>query len=120
MTIRDEKIIELARKGLSARKIKERLCLEITSEQVGRIVRKHLGHATFGNNSIANAINSLRPYVVECLARLGKDPLVCEICLEPQPTPCDIYHTKYEGATIYDLQYVCRSCNLARANIGLR
>jgi 5-methylcytosine-specific restriction endonuclease McrA len=30
-----------------------------------------------------------------------------------------IHHTKYEGATIYDLQIVCQKCNTATRNRGL-
>jgi hypothetical protein len=120
MTERDNQIIELARKGLSARKIRERLNLDITSRAINRIVLKHLGPRPDVSNSHDNQIPIvMMPLIKECLRRLSKDSMTCEICEEPQSKPCEIHHTKYEGATIYDLQYVCKSCNLAFMNRGL-
>jgi hypothetical protein len=87
---------------------------------VQRVARERVGAVSTTNNSALNAISiSMMPYVRECLRRLGKDPYLCEICDESQAKPCQIHHTKYDGATIYDLQYVCPSCNLARVNRGL-
>ena len=120
MTDRDAKILELAKSGLPAAKIKERLNLSITPESIGHIVRKHLGPAPKGGNSRKHKIPwFMRRHVIACMIMLGKDPHTCEICKEIQDTPCDIHHTKYEGATVYDLQFVCRSCNLSWANKGL-
>jgi hypothetical protein len=33
-----------------------------------------------------NQLKQLRPYVVECLRRLGKNPYYCELCLPKLPT----------------------------------
>lgn len=122
MAQRDEQICELTCQGLSARKIRERLKLTITVRSIQRVQRYMYGKTNpFNrNNSTEYQLDiNMRPYVEECLRRLGKDPFLCENCGERQTKKCDIHHTKYEGATIYDLQYVCRSCNLARANVGL-
>lgn len=103
---------------MSAAKIKQRLGLTITVRSIQRVAERHVGKTTGINNSTANQIPlTMRPYVDWCLGQLGKDPNICGICEDI--ARCDIHHTKYEGATIYDLMYVCRSCNLARANKGL-
>lgn len=116
---RDEQIVALAEYGLSAQKIVDKLKLDLSAAQAGRVIKQALGERRSQSRSAEYALENVRPYVVACLERLGKDPLLCESCLEPQTSPCDIHHTKYEGATIYDLMYVCRSCNLARENKGL-
>lgn len=119
MDERDQKIIDLTLKGLCARKIKERLKLDITVRAIQRVVSKNLGHRPPNANSYDYQITGvLRDYVLFCLKRLGKDPYMCEICHEPQVKKCDIHHTKYAGSTIYDLQYVCRTCNLSFINVG--
>ena len=118
-TPRDDQIVKLSQSGLSAMKIRGRLNLEITSRSVQRVIQKRLGKVARTRNRQVYALENLRPIVVECLSRLGKDPFVCDVCEASQPKKCDIHHTKYDGATIYDLQYVCRSCNLARAGQGL-
>lgn len=119
MSQRDDEIVKLSQVGLSARKIQDRLSLHVSRRQVQRVIRKQLGPVVQSRNAETNALEDMKTYVVECLRLLGKDPHVCEICLERQERVCDIHHTKYEGATIYDLQYVCRSCNLARAGQGI-
>ena len=58
---------------------------------------------------------TLRPYIFECFRRLGKDFNKCEQC-GVTGKKLDIHHTKYDGATVYDLQLVCRSCNLSSDN----
>ena len=50
--------------------------------------------------------------------KLGKDPNLCELC--GRVGRMDIHHTKYEGATLYDLIFACRSCNLQTENKGLK
>lgn len=52
-----------------------------------------------------------RDYVEECLRSMGKNFEICEICGDELKKPY-IHHTKYDGATVYDLQIVCCSCNL--------
>jgi hypothetical protein len=48
--------------------------------------------------------------------RLGKDPNLCELC--GRAGKMDIHHTKYEGATLYDLVFACRRCNTKAENKG--
>lgn len=121
MNQRDSRIIALAQSGLSARKIRERLALEVSTRQVQRIVRRELGAIPPNANSFLYSLDAnMRIYVEPLMTEaLGKDPHMCEICGERQQRKCDIHHKKYEGATLYDLQFVCRSCNLAHVNMGL-
>lgn len=53
------------------------------------------------------------------VTELGLDPNTCQFCEVEVPHGCDIHHTKYEGATIFDLRFVCRRCNLQPENMGL-
>lgn len=64
------------------------------------------------------ARSTLRPYIMECFRRMGKDLNKCEQCGSTEKK-LDIHHTKYDGATVYDLQLVCRSCNLSLDNLSL-
>lgn len=116
-----ERIVVLTRHGLAARKIRKYLREPTSLRSINRYATNHLGPPRSGNRS-TQAIwipVSFMPYVHECLSRLGKDRYTCELCLEPVPKGCIVHHTKYEGATIYDLMYICGSCNLARENVGL-
>lgn len=61
------------------------------------------------------AREQLRPYILECFKLMGKDMNTCEQC-GITDIPLDIHHTKYDGATVYDLQLICRSCNLSKRN----
>jgi len=120
MTDRDIQIVELTRSGMSARTIKCKLGLGLTVRSIQRVAENYVGPTSKVANSWANQLPiELRPHIIWCLEQLGLDPHTCAICKERQTKKCDIHHTKYEGATIYDLQYVCRSCNLARVNHGL-
>lgn len=120
MTETESRIVELTTQGLAAPKVRERLSLKITVRSIQRIARKYLGSPPASNNSVLYQIPQyIRPHIVECMRRLGKDPYICEICGEQQVKRCEIHHTKYAGATLYDLQYVCGSCNRARVNMGL-
>lgn len=120
MTERDANIVKLAKSGLPARKIAGRLGVGVTTRQVQRVVRRELGARPQTNNSADNALGNMRDYIEALMIEaLEKDPFFCEICEERQGRKCDIHHRKYEGATLYDLQFVCRSCNLAHANKGL-
>lgn len=121
MNERDARIVELTKSGLPARKVRERMHGTVSVDTVQRIARKYVGKVSSDNPSIEYQIPvTMRPYIDFCMAQLGKDPYLCEICGEPQTKKCDVHHTKYEGATIYDLRYACRSCNCARAGHGLR
>lgn len=120
MNDRDAQIVELAKSGMSARKIGARLKLPIDSRKVNKIIRRELGPVKPGNNSAHNSLYIIRPLIEQLMIdELGKDPFTCEICGESQDDHCEIHHTKYEGATIYDLLFVCRSCNLSHVNKGL-
>lgn len=118
-----ERIIVLTNHGLSAQKIRKHLHNpSLSTQAIQKYILKKLGPAVTGNASQErhNQITgTFMPYVIEALTRLGKDRYTCEICLEPVPKGCIVHHTKYEGATVYDLMYVCGSCNLSRANKGL-
>lgn len=115
-----DRIIMLTKHGLSVRKIQKHLTAPLSERQINLYVNKKLGPRRTGNSSIANWISpSFKPYAVEGLKRLGKDPRTCELCLEFVRGGCIIHHTKYEGATLYDLMYICTSCNLSRENKGL-
>ena len=50
--------------------------------------------------------------------RLGKDPNLCELC--GKVGKMDIHHTKYDGATLYDLLFACRRSNTQTENRGLK
>lgn len=54
-------------------------------------------------------------YIYECFRRLGKDLKTCEQC-GITDKKLDIHHTKYDGATVYDLQLLCHKCNTQPAN----
>lgn len=117
----DRQVIALTRKGLSARKIKNELGLYVDVRTVQKIQQKHFG-------TLKRVTSWSREYHItahfmliidECLRMLGKDPMFCEICEMWQARKCDVHHMKYEGATIYDLQYACRSCNTARMGQNL-
>lgn len=116
-----QRIIVLIKRGLAAVKIRRHLTQQISVKRISSYANKVLGPAPNGiNNSRANQIHpSDMPYVLEAMRRLGKNRLQCEICLDPVPGGCIVHHTKYEGATVYDLMFVCGSCNQARANKGL-
>ena len=42
------------------------------------------------------------------------DPLLCMQCGKQGKT--DIHHTRYDGATLYDLEFICHKCNTQQAN----
>ena len=53
------------------------------------------------------------------LAKWGRDFTRCEACGGPTNGHSELHHLRYEGATIHDLQIVCRSCNRLARNRGL-
>ena len=61
-----------------------------------------------------------RQLVRELLKSMGRDFTKCEQCgKDLKGKRYEIHHTKYEGATIYDLQIICPQCNKAKRNRGL-
>lgn len=114
----NETVEQLIQRGLSAKKIKARLGTDVTERQINRYGMKLLGPVE-QNLSTEYALNELRPYIEACLEWLGRDPFWCECCEETQAKKCVIHHTRYAGCTLYDLAYICQSCNLARGNLGL-
>jgi len=59
----------------------------------------------------------MRPYILECFKMLGKDFKNCEECgVSLYRKKWHIHHTKYDGATLYDLMIVCVKCNMAPHN----
>lgn len=75
---------------------------------------------TAEGKSRENQIAHLRPYILFLMRREGRDFSTCELGGEGIPDDeFEIDHTKYEGATYYDLRIVCRSCNKRRENILL-
>lgn len=118
-----QRILILTKRGMAVPKIMRHLTSpNWTQRQINRFVVKHLGPA---RRPVANSRNHhLSAREVEWFTRIlveqyGKDQHQCEICLDPVPNGATLHHTKYEGATIFDLLFVCQSCNLARENVGL-
>ena len=66
-----------------------------------------------------DARTTLRPHIMECFKRMGKKMDECELC-GITGVKLDIHHTKYDGATVYDLKLACRSCNLIKENLNLK
>jgi hypothetical protein len=53
-----------------------------------------------------------REIIRAMMKRDGRDFNQCELCPVYIPDgKYEIHHTKYEGATYYDLRIVCSSCN---------
>ena len=72
-------------------------------------------------NSKLHHLRQLRPLIeamMESEGRINGNDTLCELC-EGIAMPFEIHHTKYEGATYYDLRVVCRSCNRITENVGL-
>jgi hypothetical protein len=70
--------------------------------------------------SVENQLSHIRPYVVALMQREGRDFTKCELGGEDIPEgQYEIHHTKYDGATYYDLRIVCRKCNHAPENVLL-
>ena len=59
----------------------------------------------------------IRPYIDAIFKADKRDLTTCELCGKRIPEgKHQLHHTKYEGATIYDLKIVCCSCNLKQEN----
>jgi hypothetical protein len=119
-----EPVLEMLRQGTGPAEIIETLGLTITKRQVQRIAKQHgiaRQHDRGGRlDEDSLGVGPLRGIVEFCLIQhLGLDPYVCSDCGRRFKKKCDIHHTKYDGATIYDLVFLCRRCNLAPRNVGL-
>lgn len=58
-------------------------------------------------------------YVEAIFDYWGRNWYLCEQCGKKMKKRGELHHTKYEGATIYDIQIVCHRCNMLDINIGL-
>lgn len=110
--------------GFGPAEIIEKLGLAISKRQVQRIVAKRGLSRPInprrGRLDEDNLEPMLRELVEYCLIHYRNlDPYVCSDCGRRMKKKCDIHHTKYEGATIYDLEYLCRRCNTSLRNTGL-
>lgn len=59
---------------------------------------------------------NIRAYVNAIFDYWGRDWYTCGLCGKDLSYRGFIHHTKYDGATIYDLLIVCRSCNTLPEN----
>lgn len=116
-------IIAAYEAGLAPREIIERLGLDCNLRSVQRIVAKAgvaRPHARLGRlDSDGFGTGPFRSIIDSILAQRGHDAYLCAQCGKRQEKKCDLHHRRYEGATIDDLEYVCRSCNLSPHNVGL-
>lgn len=71
------------------------------------------------NNSKTNQLGHLKPIIVALMEDQERDFTTCEYCGKHPINRYEIHHTKYEGATYYDLMIVCTSCNRISENVGL-
>lgn len=74
--------------------------------------------STKGRTLVDNDTMFYEMLVRPLMIHIGKNPSKCEQCDKKVKTPY-IHHTKYQGATLYDLQFVCRRCNSNPKNVGL-
>ena len=59
-------------------------------------------------------------YVHAMWKRQGKDYSKCELCSKDLAEgQGSIHHTKYDGATLKDLRWVCQKCNTQPENKNL-
>lgn len=73
-----------------------------------------------GNSEQYGLSRQMKDYVVLLMEQDGRNFDKCEQCFINIPKgKYQIHHTKYEGATYYDLQIVCNNCNHKSENIGL-
>lgn len=67
--------------------------------------------------SIAHRLSrQMREIVLTMMRKEGRDFTRCQLCPARITGAPDIHHTKYDGATYYDLLLVCRKCNSASEN----
>lgn len=68
-----------------------------------------------GQNSYYS-LNHIRKYIVALAIRDGRDLGTCEMCGSSTNDKPVFHHTKYEGATYYDLKIACTRCNTQKEN----
>ena len=114
-------IIPMLENGDGPAHIIETLGLTITRRQIQRIAVDRgiaRNNSGAGRLDIDNGEPIFKDYIRYCLIEHRKlDPNLCAQC--GKTGKMDVHHTKYEGATLYDLEFVCRRCNLAPRNVGL-
>ena len=66
-----------------------------------------------------NTDNYLRLIIIAMMKQEGRSFENCELCGAPTNGRPEIHHTKYDGATYYDLRITCSKCNHAPINVGL-
>ena len=69
---------------------------------------------------VKNDGDPVEMYLRPMLKRLGKDFNWCEYCGIGTNGKSVVHHTKYDGATLYDLDVICNRCNLQTENKGLK
>lgn len=114
-----QRIRELSAQGHSASTIKSKLNLDVSVRQVQRYGVSHPVRTSPTRTEADRYNGPLRDIVTRLMVEQGRNPKICDLCRMPQLKPCDIHHTKYEGAKVEDLRFVCRRCNLAPDNKGL-
>jgi hypothetical protein len=117
-----KEIVELWNDGKSARQIVEELDLPITVRQVQRIGAE-LGNRKLRASGRLRAdqdfVSLFRPIIEPLMIKNGQDPHKCALCGKESEEKLTIHHTKYAGATIYDLVFACWSCQHLASNHGL-
>lgn len=112
-----EQIITDFKQGMHTRQLSEKYGVSL--RQIQRTVhpyRQAVNPNTLPYSDDAR-LNNLRPIIIALMESQGRDFKICELCLEPiSGNSFDIHHTKYNGATYYDLLIVCRKCNTATHN----
>lgn len=66
--------------------------------------------------NVYHSLQHIRKYIVALAIRDGRDLHTCEICRNPIKGTAVFHHTKYEGATYYDLKIACTRCNTQKEN----
>jgi hypothetical protein len=69
--------------------------------------------------SVENQLSHLRPIILAMMRREGRNFKWCELGHHPLKGRLTLHHTKYEGATYYDLQIACYSCQMKAENKNL-
>ncbi len=68
-------------------------------------------------DALDNTTSYLKWIILAMMRRDGRDFSECELCGDPIPEgKYQLHHTKYEGATYYDLKIVDAKCNQAPEN----
>jgi hypothetical protein len=118
-----EPILRMLRLGRGPAEIIETLGLSIGRRQIQRIAQKHgmvRPQQRIGRLDEDHMATMFDAIVEQCMVQYrGLDPYLCSDCGRRTKTKCDIHHLKYDGATLYDLAFVCRRCNTSPINVGL-